>query len=115
MTASLTNYIKSSSVVRSNEVDDVREMTRKKNTSTCIVKRTRHLSRLLVKTIAKLRDTALDLIKSTALLSSISLDDVHDSMVCYQPKRKPFSAIEIVSSKHHLTSELVRLAFVGTE
>lgn len=83
--------------MRSNEVDDVRE-TREKNTSTCIVKKTRHLSRLLIKTIAKLRDAALDLIKSTALLSSISLDDVHDSMVRYQPKGKPFSAIEIVSS-----------------
>jgi len=71
---------------------------KKKKTSTCIVKRTRHLSRLLVKTTAKLRDAALDLIKSTALLSSISLDDVHDSMVCCQPKGKPFSAIEIVSS-----------------
>ena len=57
-----------------------------------------HLSHLLVKTIAKLGDAALDLIKLTALLSSVSLDDVHDSMVRYQPKGKPFCAIEIVSS-----------------
>lgn len=36
-----------------------------------------HLSHLLVKTVAKLGDAALDLIKLTALLSSVSLDDVH--------------------------------------
>ena len=43
-----------------------------------------HLSHLLVKTVAKLGDAALDLIKLTALLSSVSLDDVHGYYLLFQ-------------------------------
>ena len=45
-----------------------------------------HLSHLLVKTVAKLGDAALDLIKLTALLSSVSLDDVHGYYLLFQIK-----------------------------
>ena len=62
-----------------------------------------HLSHLSVKTVTKPGDAALDLIKTTGLLSSVSLDNVHD-----------FNGILPTGSESKLSRSALCIIFIGT-